>query len=99
VEPDVKPFALFGQARYIGGGAWDPSTLPTDLPQKHIGDRTPFDTRISCLSPDAGTWQTYLAVANVFNTPIDPYQSTGLSGVADVDSIGRTFRPGVRFTC
>jgi hypothetical protein len=35
----------------------------------------------------------------VFNTPIDPYQSTGLSGVADVDSIGRTFRPGVRFTC
>jgi outer membrane receptor protein involved in Fe transport len=98
VELDMKPFAFFGQARYIGGGAWDPVTLPTDLPQKHIGDQTLFDTRISYQLPVAGKWETYLAVANVFNTLIDPYQSNGLAGVADFDSIGRTFRVGLRFT-
>lgn len=94
----MKPFAFFGQVRYIGGGAWDPVTLPTDLPQKHIGDQTLFDTRISYQLPVAGKWETYLAVANVFNTLIDPYQSNGLAGVADFDSVGRTFRVGVRFT-
>ncbi|TCM04544.1 TonB-dependent receptor [Sphingomonas sp. PP-CC-3G-468] len=98
VQLDAKPFSVFTQGRFIGGGAYDKGTVPTDLAQRHFNGQLLVDTRIGYKLPMGGDVETYLSVTNVFNQLINPYVSNGPSGVQDFDSIGRTFRAGVRFT-
>jgi outer membrane receptor protein involved in Fe transport len=98
VDLNVKPFSLFTQARYIGGGWYDKSTEANDLAQRYFSAQILFDTRIGYKLPMAADVEAYLSVTNMFNKLINPYVSNGPSGVSDFDSIGRTFRAGVRFT-
>ncbi|QSR20051.1 TonB-dependent siderophore receptor [Novosphingobium sp. KA1] len=94
----IGAVSLFNQARFIGGGAYDKSTLVSDLPQRHFAGQVLFDTRISAKLPVDHDWEAYLSVTNVFNQLINPYVANGPSGISDFDAIGRTFRVGVRFT-
>jgi outer membrane receptor protein involved in Fe transport len=95
---DVGNFSFFGQSRFIGGGYYDKATLPTDLVQRKFSGQVLVDTRLSAKVPGAGAFETYLSVTNVFNKLINPFVSNGPSGVSDFDSVGRTYRIGVRVT-
>jgi outer membrane receptor protein involved in Fe transport len=91
---DTDRFGFFGQARFIGGGYYDKSTAATDLPQRKFDGQVVFDTRVTAKLPGNGNWETYLSITNVFNKLVNPYV---VNVQNDFDTIGRTFRVGVRF--
>ncbi|WP_343611538.1 hypothetical protein [Novosphingobium sp.] len=53
------------------------------------------NTRLTARIPGAVKWETYLSITNLFNQMVNPYL---VNVQNDFDTIGRTYRVGVRFT-
>jgi len=92
---DIGNFSLFAQGRFIGGGFYDKTTAVTDLPQRSFHGQVLVDTRLTARIPGAVKWETYLSITNLFNQMVNPYV---VNVQNDFDTIGRTYRVGVRFT-
>lgn len=92
---DIGNFSLFAQGRFIGGGWYDKTTAATDLPQRSFHGQVLVDTRLTARIPGAVKWETYLSITNLFNQMVNPYV---VNVQNDFDTIGRTYRVGVRFS-
>jgi hypothetical protein len=83
------------RSRRPGGGFYDKTTAATDLPQRSFHGQLLVDTRLTARISGAVKWETYLSITNLFNQMVNPYV---VNVQNDFDTIGRTYRVGVRFT-
>lgn len=91
-------FGLSVQSRYTGGGYYDVTTLPTDLPTRYIDGQVLFNLNGEYrLQLGDGEYTLFGQVQNVFDKTTPPFGDvSGTAPAATFDTLGRTYRIGLR---
>lgn len=96
------PLTLSGQARYVGGGKYDALGTPANINFNHVPSRRYYQLSGSyrLLQSDGGrNLELFGAVDNLLDRdpPIAPTPNNYPTNPTFYDTIGRTFKMGVRF--
>ncbi|MEO6339155.1 MAG: TonB-dependent receptor [Caulobacteraceae bacterium] len=94
---DVGPLSISGQMRFIGRGKFDNTYTPLNINNNRIGSQTYFDFSANYKIKDR--WEVFGVMNNAFNhaPPLDPSAFTSMTNPVYYDTVGRTFKIGIRY--
>ena len=97
VTYDVGPLSISAQVRYIAAGNYDNTFTPLLINNNRIGAQTYADFSFNYKVKER--WEVFGVMNNAFNhaPPIDPSGFTSMTNPIYYDTVGRTFRLGVRY--
>ena len=97
VTYDIGPLSVSGQVRFIGRGNFDNTFTPLLINNNKIGSQAYADFSANYKIKDR--WEVFGVMNNAFNhaPPLDPSQFTSMTNPVYYDTVGRTFKIGIRY--
>ena len=97
VTYDIGPLSVSGQVRFIGRGKFDNTFTPLLINNNKIGSQAYADFSANYKIKDR--WEVFGVMNNAFNhaPPLDPSQFTSMTNPVYYDTVGRTFKIGIRY--